>query len=75
MTQTGNIQQLFKVAFAGLGISFLGSLPLGTMNIAATHISIQQGTGAGLVYATGSMLVEVIVVRIALVAMDWLAKP
>lgn len=74
MTQTGNIQQLLKVALAGLGISFLGSLPLGTMNIAATHISIQQGTAAGLVYAVGSMLVEIIVVRIALVTMDWLAK-
>ena len=74
MTQTGNIQHLLKVAFAGLGISFLGSLPLGTMNIAVTHISIQQGAGAGLRYAVGSMLVEIIVVRIALLAMDWLAK-
>ncbi len=74
MNATGNIHPLLKIAFAGLGISFLGSLPLGTMNIAATHISIQQGTGAGLIYALGSMAVEVIVVRIALVAMDWLAK-
>ncbi len=63
---------MLRVAFAGLGISFLGSLPLGTMNIAATHISITQGTGAGLIYALGSMLVELIVVRIVLVAMDWL---
>lgn len=74
MNQTGSIQKFTRVAFAGLCISFLGALPLGTMNIAATHISIQQGTHAGLVYAFGSMLVEIIVVRIVLVAMDWLAK-
>jgi threonine/homoserine/homoserine lactone efflux protein len=68
------IQKLVKVAAAGLLISFLGSLPLGTMNIAATQIAVQQGTHAGLLYAWGSMLTEIIIVRFALVAMDWLAK-
>ena len=71
---SNNIEKIFKVIAAGLGISFLGSLPLGTMNVAATHISIQLGTGAGLIYALGSMLVEIIVVRVALVGMHWLAK-
>src|SRR5579871_66368 len=69
-----SIQKLAKVFIAGLSISFLGSLPLGTMNVAATHISMQQGTVAGLIYAVGSMMVEITIVRIALVAMDWLAK-
>ncbi len=72
--QDSRIQQLLKAACAGLAISFLGSLPLGTMNIAATHISIEQGRTAGLLYALGSMLVEIIIVRIALVAMGWLAQ-
>ena len=63
-----------RVLLAGFIISFLGSLPLGTMNIAATHIAIRQGTGAGLLYAVGSMLVEIIVVRTALAAMGWLAQ-
>lgn len=61
-----------KIALWGLLISFLGSLPLGTMNIAATHISIEKGVSAGLIYAIGSMLAEVIIVRIALVSMGWL---
>jgi len=69
-----NAQAVLKITFAGLVISFLGSLPLGTMNIAATQIAINQGTHAGLIYALGSMGVELIVVRIILVAMDWLSK-
>ena len=69
-----SLQKLIKIFVAGIVVSFLGSLPLGTMNIAATHISIDQGTNAGFVYAMGSMLTEIIIVRIALVAMDWLAK-
>ena len=72
MNDITGIQRFARIAFAGLSISFLGSLPLGTMNITVTHISIQQGTHAGLVYAFGSMLVEIIVVRIALAGMDWL---
>ena len=44
------------------------------MNITATHISIQLGIKAGIIYAFGSMLVEIIVVRITLVGMDWLAR-
>jgi threonine/homoserine/homoserine lactone efflux protein len=74
MVTHNNIKKIFRVSTAGMAISFLGSLPLGTMNIAATNISIQQGTQAGLIYACGSMLVEIIVVRVALTGMCWLAK-
>ena len=31
MAEAAGIQKLFRVAFAGLGVSFLGSLPLGTI--------------------------------------------
>jgi hypothetical protein len=31
--------------FLGMVVSFLGSLPLGTMNVTATQISIQTGIG------------------------------
>ena len=47
-------------------ISFLGSLPPGTMNIAATQVTAQQGRQAGILYALGSMLAEVIIVRLTL---------
>ena len=55
-------------------ISFLGSLPLGTMNVTATNITAKYGTGVALVYSLGSMIVEIIYVRIALVAMTWIQR-
>jgi threonine/homoserine/homoserine lactone efflux protein len=54
------------IFFWGMLISFLGSLPPGTMNIAATHIAMGQGDEAAAIYAAGSMLAEVIIVRLAL---------
>jgi threonine/homoserine/homoserine lactone efflux protein len=66
--------QLGKIFFLGMFISFLGSLPLGTMNVMATNISVKDGVTAGMVYACGSMLVEITLVRAALVAMSWVYK-
>ena len=70
----GMYKKRFRVLIAGFVISFLGSLPLGTMNIAATHISASEGINAGWKYAIGSMLIEIIIVRIALTAMGWLLQ-
>jgi threonine/homoserine/homoserine lactone efflux protein len=64
----------FRIFFWGMLISFLGSLPPGTMNMAALHISAQQGMGEGFIYATGSMLAEVTIVRIALVSIKWMVS-
>ncbi len=58
----------------GMLISFLGSLPPGVMNIVATQISSRQGTGQAMIYAFGSMLAEVIIVRVALSGMDRLIR-
>lgn len=55
-------------------ISFLGSLPLGTLNIAAMQISISDGVNAALLFSVGSLLAEIIYVRLSLVAMDWIRK-
>ena len=55
-------------------VSFLGSLPLGTLNIAAMQISITDGIRNALLFSLGSLLVEVVYVRISLVAMDWIRK-
>jgi len=55
-------------------ISFLGSLPLGTLNIAAMQISISDSVLHALEFAFGSLLAEVIYVRLSLVAMDWIRK-
>ncbi len=65
---------LLKIFFTGLLVSFLGSLPLGTLNIAAMQISVSDGVTAALLFSAGSLLVEIIYVRFSLVAMDWIRK-
>jgi threonine/homoserine/homoserine lactone efflux protein len=55
-------------------VSFLGSLPLGTLNIAAMQISISDGIFSAMLFAAGSLLVEIIYVRLSLIAMDWIRK-
>jgi len=37
------MEKLLRVFITGMFISFLGSLPLGTLNIAAMQISISDG--------------------------------
>jgi threonine/homoserine/homoserine lactone efflux protein len=68
------MNQLLKIFLIGLQISFLGSLPLGTMNVTATHIAIQDGLNSALIFSTGAVLIEMVYVRIALVAMDWICR-
>lgn len=55
-------------------VSFIGSLPLGTLNIAAMQISISDGIQFALLFSLGSLLAEIIYVRVSLVAMDWIRK-
>ncbi|RYY81637.1 MAG: lysine transporter LysE, partial [Chitinophagaceae bacterium] len=66
--------KLLRIFVTGLFISFLGSLPLGTLNVAAMQITIYQGVAAGLWFSSGSLTVEAIYVRLSLVAMDWVRK-
>lgn len=65
---------LVKVFITGMIVSFLGSLPLGTLNIAAMQISISNGYQQALLFAVGSLLVEVIYVRLSLFAMNWVRR-
>lgn len=55
-------------------ISFLGTLPLGTLNVAAMQISVSDGVRPALLFSLGALLVEIIYVRFSLVAMDWVRK-
>lgn len=69
-----NMNKLLKIACWGLVISFLGSLPLGTLNVAAMQIGIQESIKEALYFSFGSLLVEMIYVRISLVGIDWVRK-
>jgi len=65
---------LFKIFLVGMMVSFLGSLPLGTLNVAAMQISVTDGISPAILFSLGSLVVEIIYVRLSLVAMDWVRK-
>jgi threonine/homoserine/homoserine lactone efflux protein len=66
--------KLLRVFFTGMMISFLGSLPLGTLNIAAMQIAISVGVASAIFFSLGSLTAEVVYVRLSLIAMDWVRK-
>ncbi|HVM88104.1 MAG TPA: LysE family transporter [Puia sp.] len=66
--------QLLRIFFVGMMISFLGTLPLGTLNVAAMQISVSDGITQAIYFSTGTLLIEMLYVRISLVAMDWVRK-
>ncbi len=66
--------KLIQVFLWGLMISFLGSLPLGTLNVAAMQIGIQESLRDAMYFSIGSLLVEMVYVRISLVGIDWIRK-
>ena len=55
-------------------ISFLGSLPLATMNVSAMQIAISESITSAMLFSLGSLLVEIIYVRLSLVAIQWIKK-
>ena len=66
--------KLLRIFLTGWFISFLGSLPLGSLNIAAMQISITDGIRPAILFSVGSLLAEVIYVRLSLIAMDWITR-
>lgn len=66
--------KFLRIFFTGLSISFLGTLPLGTLNITAMQIAVSDGVEPALWFVTGALIVEVVYVRVSLVAMDWVFK-
>ena len=65
---------LVKVFFWGMLVSFLGSLPLGTLNVAAMQISVQESIINAIWFSVGSLLTEMIYVRISLIGINWIRK-
>ncbi len=65
---------LAKVFFWGLLVSFLGTLPLGTLNVAAMQISVQESITNAIYFSLGSLTTEMIYVRISLVGINWIRR-
>ncbi|MBX2888074.1 MAG: LysE family transporter [Ferruginibacter sp.] len=68
------MHRFLKVFFWGLLISFLGSLPMGTLNITAMQISIQETVQFAYYFSIGVVLVEIVYVRFSLVGINWVRK-
>ncbi|MET0392829.1 MAG: LysE family transporter [Chitinophagaceae bacterium] len=65
---------LLRIFLTGMLVSFLGSLPLGTLNVAVMQISVSDGITSAFLFSFGSLLTEIVYVRLSLVAMDWVRK-
>lgn len=56
----------------GMAISALGTLPLGTLNVAAMQISMSSGVYEASLFSLGVALVEVAYVRLSVVGINWI---
>lgn len=65
---------LTKVFFWGLIVSFLGTLPLGTLNVAAMQMGIQESIHNAIIFSVGCIVTEMIYVRISLIGVNWVRK-
>src|SRR5664279_3275768 len=68
------LMALAKVFFWGMFISLLGTLPLSTLNVTAMQISLQEGVRNAMYFSVGTLLTEMIYVRISLVGINWVRK-
>lgn len=62
------------ILLVGMFISFLGQLPLGSMNMAATQLSLEEGYKNAWKYGLGIALVEIVYLRMALIGMKWVVQ-
>lgn len=61
-------------SFAAIGISLMGSLPLGNLNITAMYIAARRTVNEALLFALGAVLVEVIYLRGSLMVISWIIE-
>ena len=66
--------KLIQVFFWGMLISFLGCLPLGTLNITAMQIGLKESIKDALLFSLGCLLVEMVYVRLSLIGIEWIRK-
>lgn len=62
---------LVAIFFTGMLISFLGALPLGSLNVSAMQIAIAENTRKAVFFSLGVALVEIGYVRLSLQGIDW----
>lgn len=68
------MNEILTVLFIGFGVSFLGQLPLGNLNVAATQISVQENFKNAWIFSIAVAIVEVVYLRIALNSSGWVMQ-
>jgi len=63
---------LFTIFFTGMLISFLGSLPLGSLNVSAMQVAITENNKKAIQFSLGVALVEIVYVRLSLTGIGWI---
>src|SRR6187397_1862177 len=66
------ISELLPVLFAGFSVSFLGQLPLGNLNVAATQIGVEENFKNAWLFSIAGAIVEVVYLRLALNSSEWM---
>ena len=62
----------FVIFITGMGISFLGALPLGSLNVSAMQVAVTENIKKAIQFSLGVALVEIIYVRLSLTAINWI---
>jgi threonine/homoserine/homoserine lactone efflux protein len=65
---------LLRIFLSGMLISFLGALPLGTLNVAAMQVAIEENTNRAVKFALGVAIVEIAYVRLSLSGIQWIIQ-
>jgi len=63
---------LLLASISALCISLAGSLPLGNLNITAMYIAAKKGLRAGVFFAFGVVVMEMLYLRISLTFVQWI---
>jgi len=63
--------KLVGIFFIGMLISFLGTLPLGSLNVSAMQVAITENVKKAIQFSLGVALVEILYVRLSLQGIDW----
>ena len=66
------MNELLPVLGWGFAVSFLGQLPLGNLNVAATQIGVEENFKNAWLFSIAGAIVEVVYLRIALSSSGWL---
>ncbi len=62
----------FSIFFTGMLISFLGALPLGSLNVSAMQIAVSENIKKAIWFSLGVALVEILYVRLSLTGISWI---